>query len=275
MSHTMKTVMQAIEAARTEGGQRLPVLTSNQCHALAVQLDLHDVLPRPAKVGGTRFGAGCSTRLVVEAAIRRYEYDVTPEKEAARIKRVGLLQQLVRPGGEIETLRAQLASAESLVSRLNNEAERLAGRLTEAHALLRKALEYIRADGGFTLLDDEIEDALSASAEPSTRAEIDGQEPKVPSRPMARPPLRLDCRPVRDNPDVFVESLDWRDTTPDQHCLILTSNKGQKFEFTGSPLSCEQGFYLLALRAWPLDWQVSTRVLGDWQARAAQERKPC
>jgi hypothetical protein len=44
-------------------------------------------LDKPAKVGGARFCAGVSWRLVVEAAQRQYEYDVTPEKEAARIER--------------------------------------------------------------------------------------------------------------------------------------------------------------------------------------------
>ncbi|WP_338924584.1 hypothetical protein V0M98_33755 (plasmid) [Pseudomonas silesiensis] len=44
-------------------------------------------LEQPAKVGPTRFGVGVSTRLVVEAAQRLHGYDVTPEKEAARIAR--------------------------------------------------------------------------------------------------------------------------------------------------------------------------------------------
>lgn len=51
MKHTMKSVMSAIEKARTEGGQRLPVLTSNQCHALAQELN---------KIGSTEsYSAGC------------------------------------------------------------------------------------------------------------------------------------------------------------------------------------------------------------------------
>lgn len=42
-------------------------------------------LTRDAKVGNGRFGAGVSARLVVEAAQRQHEYEVTPEKEAERI----------------------------------------------------------------------------------------------------------------------------------------------------------------------------------------------
>lgn len=44
-------------------------------------------LERAAKVGGGRFQAGVSTKLVVEAAQRLYDHDVTPEKEAERIAR--------------------------------------------------------------------------------------------------------------------------------------------------------------------------------------------
>ena len=42
-------------------------------------------LDRPALVGSTRFNKGVSSRLVVECAQRRYEFEVTPEKEAKRI----------------------------------------------------------------------------------------------------------------------------------------------------------------------------------------------
>lgn len=45
-------------------------------------------LTKPALVGNTRFGVGVSERMVVERAQREYEYQVTPEKEAERMKRV-------------------------------------------------------------------------------------------------------------------------------------------------------------------------------------------
>lgn len=44
-------------------------------------------LDKPAKVGNVRFREGVAWRTVIEAAQRQYEYDVTPEKEADRIKR--------------------------------------------------------------------------------------------------------------------------------------------------------------------------------------------
>lgn len=44
-------------------------------------------LDKPAMVGVGRFGVGVSTRLVVEAAQRRYADNVTPEKDAERIAR--------------------------------------------------------------------------------------------------------------------------------------------------------------------------------------------
>lgn len=42
-------------------------------------------LEKPAMVGASRFSAGVSSRLVVEAAQRHYEYEVKPEKETLRI----------------------------------------------------------------------------------------------------------------------------------------------------------------------------------------------
>lgn len=49
--------------------------------------DVEGKLTKPALVGNTRFGVGVGARLVVERAQREYEYQVTPEKEAERIKR--------------------------------------------------------------------------------------------------------------------------------------------------------------------------------------------
>lgn len=60
--------------------------------------DAWQKLDKPAKVGAVRFQAGVSSRLVVEAAQRRYVYDVTPENEALRIAKVAdLVDQLHAP----------------------------------------------------------------------------------------------------------------------------------------------------------------------------------
>lgn len=66
-------------------------------------------LDRPAKVGAVRFGQGVSSRLVVEAAQRQYEYDVTPEKEAERIAKFAdfrkeVLQPVLAAAGLVEAL---------------------------------------------------------------------------------------------------------------------------------------------------------------------------
>ncbi|HBN8833642.1 TPA: hypothetical protein L3767_002077 [Pseudomonas aeruginosa] len=45
-------------------------------------------LEKPAQVGAIRFSAGVSSRLVVEAAQRLYEFESTPEQEAERIERL-------------------------------------------------------------------------------------------------------------------------------------------------------------------------------------------
>ncbi|MGU5162784.1 hypothetical protein [Pseudomonas aeruginosa] len=54
-----------------------------------VQAEQHwPKLEKPAQVGGVRFSAGVSSRLVVEAAQRLYEFESTPEQEAERIERL-------------------------------------------------------------------------------------------------------------------------------------------------------------------------------------------
>ena len=45
-------------------------------------------LDKPAMVGNTRFGVNVAWATVIDRAIREYEYQVTPEKEAERMKRV-------------------------------------------------------------------------------------------------------------------------------------------------------------------------------------------
>ncbi|ERZ34577.1 hypothetical protein [Pseudomonas aeruginosa] len=54
-------------------------------------------LEQPAKVGGVRFSAGVSSRLVVEAAQRLYEFESTPEKEAERIERLQAFREQLDP----------------------------------------------------------------------------------------------------------------------------------------------------------------------------------
>ncbi|EPG5526319.1 Lar family restriction alleviation protein [Pseudomonas aeruginosa] len=83
----------------------MPVVECNACHtwvraeswnkraALAQPSPAHaeqhwPKLEKPAQVGAIRFRAGLSSRLVVEAAQRLYEFESTPEKEAERIERL-------------------------------------------------------------------------------------------------------------------------------------------------------------------------------------------
>ncbi len=54
-------------------------------------------LEHPAKVGGVRFSAGVSSRLVVEAAQRLYEFESTPEKEAERIEQLQAFREQLDP----------------------------------------------------------------------------------------------------------------------------------------------------------------------------------
>ncbi|EPB5738910.1 hypothetical protein ACRQNN_003504 [Pseudomonas aeruginosa] len=54
-------------------------------------------LEHPAKVGGVRFSAGVSSRLVVEAAQRLNEFESTPEQEAERIERLQAFREQLDP----------------------------------------------------------------------------------------------------------------------------------------------------------------------------------
>ncbi|WP_228292963.1 hypothetical protein [Pseudomonas aeruginosa] len=54
-------------------------------------------LEQPAKVGGVRFSAGVSSRLVVEAAQRLNEFESTPEQEAERIERLQAFREQLDP----------------------------------------------------------------------------------------------------------------------------------------------------------------------------------
>jgi hypothetical protein len=55
----------------------------------------YPTLDKAAQVGAVRFHAGVSSKLVVEAAQRNFEYQDTPENEAARIERAKLLKGLI------------------------------------------------------------------------------------------------------------------------------------------------------------------------------------
>lgn len=64
-------------------------IDSNPCGGPAEQpapvADQWPKLEKPALVGAGRFSVGLSARLVVEAAQRHYEYEITPENETLRI----------------------------------------------------------------------------------------------------------------------------------------------------------------------------------------------
>jgi len=58
-------------------------------------------LKAPAMVGSVRFGKGVESRLVIEAAQRLYANEVTPEKEAERIRRARTsLDDFLKVGGQ-------------------------------------------------------------------------------------------------------------------------------------------------------------------------------
>ncbi|HGM7647946.1 TPA: hypothetical protein ACKP9G_003693 [Pseudomonas aeruginosa] len=84
-------------------------------------------LEKPAQVGAIRFRAGLSSRLVVEAAQRLYEFESTPEKEAERIERLqAFREQCFEPlGAEFsKVLSENLVELSSEAKPEQEEAER-------------------------------------------------------------------------------------------------------------------------------------------------------
>ncbi len=85
-------------ANELEGEDGQPVPTAVCDIALARRAFNHwPKLEQPAKVGGVRFSAGVSSRLVVEAAQRLYEFESTPEQEAERIERLQAFREQLDP----------------------------------------------------------------------------------------------------------------------------------------------------------------------------------
>ncbi|CEI76895.1 hypothetical protein I5E45_10430 [Pseudomonas aeruginosa] len=101
-------------------------------------------LEQPAKVGGVRFSAGVSSRLVVEAAQRLYEFESTPEQEAERIERLqAFREQCFEPLGT-EFSKVLSDNLPELLSTAQAEH-------AEAEAERPEAVGYLLAKGNGTL----------------------------------------------------------------------------------------------------------------------------
>ncbi|MGE1568528.1 hypothetical protein ACMFER_21780 [Pseudomonas aeruginosa] len=104
-------------------------------------------LEKPAQVGAICFSAGVSSRLVVEAAQRLYEFESTPEKEAERIERLqAFREQCFEPlGAEFsKVLSENLVELSSEAKPEQAEAER-----PEIVATLFTPNEKVHDDIGF------------------------------------------------------------------------------------------------------------------------------
>ena len=100
------------------------------------QADVWPRLEKPAMVGAGRFGVGVSTRLVVGAAQRLYEYEVTPEKEAQRIARARPIRFADLPAAQPQGEPGALSPARS--ERPNSIAKPVTRRVCHACAGLRR-----------------------------------------------------------------------------------------------------------------------------------------
>lgn len=107
-------------------------------------------------------GAWAAGPCPIHQGLRRLKPAAQPQCEAERLR--ADRGDLQRYANELNEERCEFErKIDKLRSRLSKQEDQLANQV----ALLREALNYIRADGGFTTLDDKIEDCLSASAEPT------------------------------------------------------------------------------------------------------------
>ncbi|HHG4414689.1 TPA: hypothetical protein ACPWFT_002636 [Pseudomonas aeruginosa] len=117
-------------------------------------------LEQPAKVGGVRFSAGVSSRLVVEAAQRLYEFESTPEKEAERIERLQAFREQLDPLNLAPHAQAFNEAPDEALKPEQAEAERpvVIARLYRSNDLtmtpfaeVQKPLPMPRSDGTLTV----------------------------------------------------------------------------------------------------------------------------
>ncbi|EPM9935966.1 hypothetical protein ACTTTA_006190 [Pseudomonas aeruginosa] len=120
-------------------------------------------LEKPAQVGAVRFSAGVSSRLVVEAAQRLYEFESTPEKEAERIERLqAFREQCFEPLGTefSKVLSDNLPDLLSTAQAEQAEAERPEFDESEREDMARIAFETAMANGisldSFTFLSNSL-----------------------------------------------------------------------------------------------------------------------
>lgn len=146
-------------------------------------------LEQPAKVGGVRFSAGVSSRLVVEAAQRLYEFESTPEKEAERpeiVARVVHSNPVVlgqcgplNANDELMTVAQHAASVARWAEMFNRVEQQRDAALAEVERLRQfericEGLPQDAIDGGWTVqgirgyakrLEDQLKVALARVAE--------------------------------------------------------------------------------------------------------------
>ncbi|HGM7819079.1 hypothetical protein [Pseudomonas aeruginosa] len=159
-------------------------------------------LEQPAKVGGVRFSAGVSSRLVVEAAQRLYEFESTPEKEAERIERLQAFREQLDPLNLAPHAEAfNEAPAEALKSE-QAEAERAAcerwitdqklcqgsdislfrlernGELVSLHALLCEAYQAGQVRAAAEIGKEVPQAWLDVQAERKRQVEVEGWTPE-------------------------------------------------------------------------------------------------
>ncbi|QWY05853.1 hypothetical protein ICI41_21025 [Pseudomonas aeruginosa] len=144
-------------------------------------------LEHPAKVGGVRFSAGVSSRLVVEAAQRLYEFESTPEQEAERIERLQAFREQC-----FEPLGAEFSKVLS-----DNLPELLSTAQAEQAEAERPEVVAVRYEDGTILSAEECGIALEVCAKVQTPLMTVSQHERIVGA-------------LRAKADQLREALEWR-----------------------------------------------------------------
>ncbi|MGC3448293.1 hypothetical protein ACPTGM_22225, partial [Pseudomonas aeruginosa] len=140
-------------------------------------------LEKPAQVGAVRFSAGVSSRLVVEAAQRLYEFESTPEKEAERPEVVAVMESNgaggkrlaqrfpivnVFVGDELMTVAQHERIVKAWIERWKAYIELSAKIAAQRDAALAKLAELETALTPFAAVADAYDDSVDDDHEPYT-----------------------------------------------------------------------------------------------------------
>ncbi|EPG3431808.1 hypothetical protein R4Q84_000095 [Pseudomonas aeruginosa] len=219
-------------------------------------------LEKPAQVGAIRFQAGLSSRLVVEAAQRLYEFESTPEQEAERIERLQAFREQLDPLNLAPHAEAFNEAPDEALRPEQAEAERpevVGYRIMRAQAdkiyqrVDKAAAEYEAGRSALGYMEDIAEAALCL------RNRLDDLLAAAPTQAQhSVPKAWLDVQAERRRQ---VENEGWTPEHDDEHSYGQMGRAAACYALAGSSAPNDGTAALLVSLAWPWDeqwWKPST-----------------